>query len=55
MSKALSVCFCCFYFNQAQQRTGVKTVMDQTSDNLLNGEIHNKESGTYIATRNVIA
>ena len=32
-------------FVQAQERTRAKSAMDQTSDNLLNGDIHKKESG----------
>ncbi|KAL9975274.1 hypothetical protein ACROYT_G012423 [Oculina patagonica] len=34
----------------AQQRTGVKSVKDQTCDNLLNGEIHKKESGMILSS-----
>ncbi|XP_078367530.1 multidrug and toxin extrusion protein 2-like [Oculina patagonica] len=34
----------------AQQRIGVKPVMDQTSDNLLNGEIHKKESDMILSS-----
>jgi len=34
-----------FDFVQAQERTGVKFSMDETSDNILNGDIHKKESG----------
>ena len=37
--------FTVFDFVQAQARTKVKSAMDQTSDSLLNGDIHKKESG----------
>ena len=33
-------------FVQAQERTGVKSALDQTSDSSLNGDIHKRESGT---------
>ncbi|KAJ7370334.1 hypothetical protein OS493_032832 [Desmophyllum pertusum] len=34
----------------AQQRTKVKSVLDQTSDNLLNGEVHKKETDMVLAS-----
>jgi len=36
--------FTIFVFVQAQERTGVKSALDQTCENLLNGDIHKKES-----------
>ncbi|KAL9975271.1 hypothetical protein ACROYT_G012417 [Oculina patagonica] len=34
----------------AQQRTGVKSVKDQTCDNFLNGEIHKKEPDVILSS-----
>ena len=46
MIRPVLLLFTGFGFVQAQERTGNKSAFDQTSDIVLNGDIHKRESGT---------